>query len=31
MNRILTIYGKCSDLCCTEYKVDGKTIKKIFK
>jgi hypothetical protein len=28
MARILTIYGKCSDLCCTEYKVNGKTIKE---
>ena len=28
MARILTIYGKCSDLCCTEYRVDGKTLKK---
>jgi hypothetical protein len=28
MARILTIYGKCSDLCCTEYKVDGKSLKE---
>lgn len=28
MARILTIYGKCSDLCCTEYKVDGKSVKE---
>ena len=28
MARILTIYGKCSDLCSTEYRVNGKIIKK---